>query len=111
MDYISNIIIGKPLVDLGLLLGNYYTDESYKGVTVQETERYLPRLLVKYGFMSSNSEVRRNRKDLVKTLDKPDFLEIKIGKKKLWIVVGAESEEEYNKSIKKSRCNYENIKN
>jgi hypothetical protein len=39
------------------------------------------------GVVSSISEVKRNRKDLVITLDKPDCLNIKFGKKHLFIVV------------------------
>lgn len=53
-----------------------------------EEERFLPKLLVKYGFTSSVKEIRRNRQDLVEELNNLDFLEIKIGKKRLWIVVG-----------------------
>jgi len=100
--HIQNIVIGYSLVDLGMLLGDYYNDKSFWSVTVQDDERFLPKLLAKHGFTSSASEIRRNRKDLVKTLDKPDFLEIKLGKKKLWVVVGVETEEEYNKLIKES---------
>ncbi|NGU31023.1 hypothetical protein G6Z34_13105 [Clostridium perfringens] len=79
---IQNIIIGKPLVSLELL-----------GIEPQEetdfdTERFLPRLLVKYGFSKSISEIKRNRKDLVRYLEKPDMEMIKLGKKKVWIIVG-----------------------
>lgn len=95
-------MLGRPLVDLGILLGDYYNDKSFWEVTIQDDERFLPKLLAKHGFTSSASEIRRNRKDLVKTLDKLDFLEIKLGKKRLWIVVGCKNEEEYNKLIKES---------
>lgn len=88
---VENIVIGTPLVSLDILLGcennpNYNWEE----VTVYDEERFLPKLLVKYGFTSSVKEIRRNRQDLVINLEKPDFLEIKIGKKKLWVVIGEE---------------------
>lgn len=38
--------------------------------------------------VKSINEVRRNKTDLVKILDTPDFLEIKWGKKRLFIQVG-----------------------
>lgn len=81
--YIENIVIGEPLCNLEELLG-----KDYKNVTVFDDELYLPRLLVKYRFTKSTSKIRRNRKDLCIELNKPDFLEIKIGKKKIWVVKG-----------------------
>jgi hypothetical protein len=88
--YIENIVVGKPIYDEKQLLSiNEYDWEFIeKEKTVYDEERSLPRLLVKYGFTTSTSEIRRNRSDLVKMLDKPDFLEIKLGKKKIWIIVG-----------------------
>lgn len=79
---VQNIIIDKPLVSLELL-GIEPQEE-----TVFDTERFLPRLLVKYGFSKSISEIKRNRKDLVRNLDKTDMEMIKLGKKKVWIVIG-----------------------
>lgn len=88
--HIENIVIGKPIIDELFLLSydidDWNNNECTK--TVWNTERYLPKLLVKYGFTKSTSELRRNRKDLCMTLDKPDFLEIKLGKRKIWIVIG-----------------------
>lgn len=86
---IENIVIGKPLVTLDLLLGDELNPSyDWREVTISDDERFLPKLLVKYGFALSVRELRRNRKDLFVSLEKPDFLEIKIGKKKVWIVVG-----------------------
>lgn len=84
------LIIDKPLLApeyLGFNEG--LIDTSFT------SERYLPNLLVEIGFFKSKGEVRRNRPDLVITLDKPDMLEIKVGKKMLWILVGL-TEEDYN---------------
>jgi hypothetical protein len=83
MKYIENIVVGEPLVTPETLLGN-----NYKEITEFDTERFLPKLLVKYGFISSTSEVKRNRPDLWRTLDKTDCEEIKIGKRRLFIVIG-----------------------
>ena len=86
--HIENIVVGKPIVDLGILLGTGKGDTSFKEYTVFDTERNLHELLVKYGIMKSKREIRRNRPDLIKNLDKLDCLQIKVGKKKLWIIVG-----------------------
>lgn len=43
---------------------------------------------MKLGIAPSVSEVRRNRKDLIVELNHLDYLEIKYGKKKLFILVG-----------------------
>ena len=79
---VQNIIIDKPLVPLEML-GIEPQEE-----TVFDTERFLPRLLVKYGFSKSISEIKRNRKDLIRNLNKTDMEMIKLGKKKVWIIVG-----------------------
>lgn len=79
---VNNIIIGKPLVaieDLGI---------TQNETTVFDNERFLPKLLVNHGITFSTNEVRRNRPELVRTLDKPEIFEIKWGKKKVWIIVG-----------------------
>ncbi|MBS4894018.1 MAG: hypothetical protein KHZ90_09645 [Veillonella parvula] len=80
---VQNIIIGKPLVSLEML-GIDIKQEK----TVFDTERFLSRLLVKYGFSKSISEIKRNRKDLIRNLDNTDMEMIKLGKKKVWIVIG-----------------------
>ena len=89
--YIENIVIGTPLVSLDILLGSeQYPQYDYMEVTVIDTERYLPKLLVNHGFISSVSECKRNRKDLILTLDKTDCIEVefKKAKKKVFIVIG-----------------------
>jgi hypothetical protein len=75
-----DIIIGNPLLTPSEL--GFNDDPKYTN------ERFLPRLLVNLGMFKSTSEVRRNRKDLWITLDKPDMIHIKIGKRILWILVG-----------------------
>jgi len=48
----------------------------------------LPKLLKEYGLFKSTSQIRKNRPDLFIELDKIDFIELKIGHKRLWIIVG-----------------------
>ena len=78
----NNIIIGIPLVNL-ILLGITQSE-----ITITDEKRFLPKLLVKHGFFKSTSQLRKNRPDLWRALDKLDFEEIKIGHKRVWIVVG-----------------------
>lgn len=90
---IENIVIGEPIVPLEVLLGNELNpSDNWQEVTIRDDDRSLPRLLAKYGFSSSASEIRRNRKDLDIILDKLDCIEVKIGKgknkKEIFIVVG-----------------------
>jgi len=79
---IATVVIGKPLVDLKVL--GFEEDE----VTIWTEERFLPRILVQLGWFPSTSEVKRNRPDLFRAFNSPDFQEIRIGKKVLWLIVG-----------------------
>lgn len=85
---VQHIVIGKPIVDLWLLLGNNKEDTSFIEGTAFEDDRELANLLVKHKFIKSKSELRRNRPDLFQTLLCLDFFEVKIGKKRVWIIVG-----------------------
>lgn len=90
--YIENIVIGNPIVEPSSIFGKDEEDwilfEQEK--TYFTSERFLPRILVDLGIAPSISEVRRNRKDLVITLEQLDYLEIKYGKRRLFILVGKE---------------------
>lgn len=85
-----NVVIGKPLVDPWTLISE--TKEEFNRFDKRDTlfteERFLPAILVEAGVTFSRSEVRRNRPDLCITLDKLNCLNIKFGKKMLFIVVG-----------------------
>jgi len=78
----QNIVIGKLLVDLKIL--GIEDDE----ITVFENERFLPKILVKHGFFKSTSQIKKNRPDLFVELDNLDFIELKIGHKRLCVIVG-----------------------
>ena len=90
--YIENIVIGKPIVEPFIM---FSTDEDdwikfEKEKTYYTDERFLPRILVDIGIYPSVSEIRRNKPDLMISLDKLDFINnLKVSKKRrLWILVG-----------------------
>ena len=87
---IENIVIGKPIVDESLLLGENRTDKSWKKETVYTEERFLPKILREFNFVESTSWVRKNKPNLWRELNDLDFIELKITKKSkpIWIVVG-----------------------
>jgi hypothetical protein len=86
----TNIVVGKPIFPAEQLLAFDEKDweENEKDNTLFTEERFLPKLLVDAGVVQSTSEVRRNQPFLVQTLNKPDVMRIKWGKKIVWIVVG-----------------------
>ena len=85
-----NVIIGKPLVDISTLLATDQKDweENEEHCTLFTETRFLPAVMKEAGIVSSTGEVRRNKPDLCITLDKPDCIDIKWGKKFLYIVIG-----------------------
>jgi len=86
----QNVVIGKPIVDPQLLFAKSEEDweKNEKPNTLFTESRFLPAILKEAGVVSSTGEVRRNRPELVRTLDSLDCLMIKWGKKFLYIVVG-----------------------
>lgn len=87
---IQNIVIGKLLVEPESLfaLDKKDWEDVEKPITMFTEERFLPKLMVEAGIVKSISEVRRNQPKLMVCLDKVDYLEIKWGKKRLFIGVG-----------------------
>ena len=85
-----NIVIGKPLVEPWTLLSDNKEEwEKFdKRDTLFTSERFLPALLVEAGIVKSRGEVRRNKPELIKTLESPDCLWVKWGKKRVFIIVG-----------------------
>lgn len=85
----ENIVVGKADMDLFHLFA--YDEEDWEKVEKPKTlfteERFLPKLLVDAGVTKSNSEVRKNKPELVCNLDKRDFIKIKWGKKYVFIAV------------------------
>ena len=63
-------------------------EDVEKEKTLFTYERYLPKILVDCGLVKSTSEVKRNKPQYDIVLNNKDFLEIRWGKKKLWICVG-----------------------
>ena len=85
-----NVVVGKPIVRVESLLAFDETDweENEKSITLFTETRFLPTIMKEAGVVQSVSEVRRNKPELCITLDKLDCINIKWGKKFLFIVVG-----------------------
>lgn len=85
-----NVVIGEPLVAAWSLLAEDETDweDNEKKKTLFTNTRFLPAIMKEAGLVSSTSEVRRNKPELCINLDKLDCINIKWGKKFLYIVVG-----------------------
>lgn len=91
MVHIENIVIGSPLVAPSELLASSLEDwdKNEKDKTYFTDERYLPRILVEIGIYPSVNEIRRNKPELMLTLDGLDFIMLRPKKKvPLWILVG-----------------------
>ena len=86
---VKDIVIGKPICEPWYMFCNEQNEwDDIKDNVLFTEERYLPKLMVDCGLVKSISEVRRNKPELVINLDKPDFIEVKWGKSRLYIQVG-----------------------
>ena len=87
----QNIVIGKPLVDIKELLAlderDWEENEKANTLFLPDT-RFLPAIMKEVGIVKSTSEIRRNRPDLWINLNTPTCMNIKWGKRFLYIVVG-----------------------
>lgn len=87
---LMNVVIGTPICEPWLMFSN--SPEEWINNDMKQTlfteERFLPKILIECGIAKSVNEVRKNKPDLVKTLDTVDFHEIKWGKKRVFIQVG-----------------------
>ena len=90
--YIENIVIGNPIVEPSTMFASDEKDwnNKEKEKTYYTDERFLPRILLDIGIYPSISEIRRNKPELMISLDKLDFIDhLKVSKKRrLWILVG-----------------------
>ena len=90
MKYIENIVINSPLLSPEYMFSSSHEDwinvEQDKTYYTEET--FLPKIMVEIGIVKSINEVRRNKPNLLMNLDKPNYIEIKWGKRKLFILVG-----------------------
>lgn len=88
--YVENIVIGNPIVNPILMFSKDEDDWNSVEKTYFTDERFLPRILVDIGIYPSVNEIRRNKSELIKTLDGLDFIDgLKVSKKrKIWILIG-----------------------
>ena len=88
--YVENVVIGSPIVSEESMfstdLDDWFNNERQK--TVHTDERFLPKILVDIGVVPSINEVRRNKPNLMRNLGSLDFIEVKWGKRKVWMLVG-----------------------
>lgn len=86
----ANVVVGKPLVspDTLLALNKEDWEQNEKKATLFTETRYLPAIMKEAGIVSSTNEVRRNNQKYNVTLDKPDCMMVKWGKKYLYVVIG-----------------------
>lgn len=86
---IENVVIGSPLVAAKEILsidGEDWLEQEPK--TIFTNERFLPKILVMLEMFKSNSDVKRNRPELFVNLETVGCMELKIGRRRLYIVVG-----------------------
>lgn len=92
MAYVENIVIGTSVAEPSQMFAS--DEDDWNKVEAEKTyyieERFLPRILVELGIYPSISEIRRNKPQLMVSLDKVDFISnLKVSKKrKLLILVG-----------------------
>lgn len=92
MIYIENIVVGNPIATPQEMFAKDEDDwlriEQEK--TYYTNERFLPRILVGLGIYPSISEIRRNKPNLMISLDDVDFIDnLRVSKKRrLWILIG-----------------------
>lgn len=86
----QNVVIGKPITEPWELLALDKKDweENEKKNTLFTETRWLPAIMKEAGIVKSANEVRRNKPELCVSLNEVGFIEIKWGKKFLFIVVG-----------------------
>lgn len=90
--YIENIVIGNPIVEPSSMFAK--DEDDWNNVEKEKTyftdEKFLPRILVNIGIYPSVNEIRRNKPELMVTMDKLDFIDcLKVSKRrKVWILVG-----------------------
>lgn len=89
MSTIKEVVVGTPLCEPWQMFCATKDEwEAIKSGVIFTEERNLARILVLCGIVKSVNEVRRNKPELLKTLDTPDFLEVKWGKSRVFIQVG-----------------------
>ena len=88
--YVENIVVGKPIVEPTEIFAKDKKDweQVEKEKTIWTEERNLAVILKELGIVKSVSEVRRNKPQLCIKLDTLDYMEIKWGKRKLFVLVG-----------------------
>ena len=102
---VENVVIGEPLVpleELGILEEEEAVRFTFKEVTNDQGNIFLPHLLLKIGVFKSTTDCRNINKqrqasskfntdsdqNLWRNIDRPEFTRFKIGKRVFWLIVG-----------------------
>lgn len=92
MKYVENIVIRNPIFPPCVMFASDIHDWMNNEVekTYYTNECFLPKILVELGIYPSINEIRKNKPNLMISLDHIDFLDnLKVSKKRrLWILVG-----------------------
>lgn len=85
----TNIVIGNPVCEPWQMFSKSVEEweRDDKKQTLFTDTKFLPAVLVEAGIVKSISEVRRNKPELMINLNNTDFLEIKWGKKRVFIQI------------------------
>lgn len=84
-----NVVVGTPEQEpWTIFCHNEEEWEDFKKEVLFTEERYIPNILIECGVAKSVSEVKKNKPELDRTLDKPDFVVVKWGKRFVGIQVG-----------------------
>ena len=88
----QNVVVGTPRIGPWELLAFDERDweENEKQNTLFIETRFLPAIMKEAGLVKSINEVRRNKPELCKDLEGPDFIDLKWGKRHLFILVEGE---------------------
>lgn len=91
----NNIVVGNPIVDVSSLLAtdNKDWEENEKKTTLFTETRWLPAIMKDAGIVQSTSEIRRNKPELCIELNELDCMNVKWGKKSVFIIVGEKRKE------------------
>jgi hypothetical protein len=88
----TNVVVGTPQIEPWKLLAFDKQDweENEKKQTLFTETRFLPAIMKEAGLVQSIKEVRRNKPELCKDVEGPDFIDLKWGKRHLFILVEGE---------------------
>lgn len=90
MEYIENVVVANSILDPLEILSNWSAgDWNYNELPKTMygvEERFIPKIMQMTGVVSTTGIVRKNRPELWREIKSGEYLEIRWGKKKLFVV-------------------------